>query len=232
MKLKIVPNDNLFIVDGLTKKGFEFSVDPNIHAVSWYDTQGEIEFKEQLVDGKIIKNANLVINDLKQFVNIIEQWKIFQEEIENDSTYDEQIYNNIKNIVYEMKVSQLSVAKIYKEKSNIVDRVEFNLTGIYDSKKFTSYFDWTLPKYEEDENFTEFNDLTEEQIIDWLKNDIPEDEMIRMKYVVAEGINKQNYSETENLTTNELPWNKVEVVNVNELPWNKVEVVNVSEEIV
>jgi len=54
MRLTIVPDDKVAIVDGEGYFDVDVSsLDANIHAIQWYDTYGEIEFKDETNNEKI-----------------------------------------------------------------------------------------------------------------------------------------------------------------------------------
>lgn len=54
MRLTIVPDDKVVIVDGEGYFDVDVSsLDANIHAIQWYDTHGEIEFKDETNNEKI-----------------------------------------------------------------------------------------------------------------------------------------------------------------------------------
>jgi len=68
MKLTIIADDNSVFVDGDGLDGLDLSaLDASIHAVQWYDTYGEVEYKTQFVDGSLIKPVNQVITSVDEF---------------------------------------------------------------------------------------------------------------------------------------------------------------------
>lgn len=70
MRLTIVAVDNAVYVDGVSYSNLNLSSIPsNVHALQWYDTYGEIEFKRQFVDGQINHPANQVITELPSWAN-------------------------------------------------------------------------------------------------------------------------------------------------------------------
>ena len=45
MKLTIIPSDGAVYKDGVSYSGLDLSVVPtNVHALQWYDSEGEVEF--------------------------------------------------------------------------------------------------------------------------------------------------------------------------------------------
>lgn len=71
MKLTIISDDKTVIIDGVYKYLENLVIDANIHAVQWYDTWGEIEYRSTR-DGK---PQNEVIEDISPFQNIIDLWQ-------------------------------------------------------------------------------------------------------------------------------------------------------------
>lgn len=65
MRLTIVPEDGVVNKDGISYSGLDLSFVPdNVHALQWYDTYGEIEFKSAFNGTTIVKPANEVITTL------------------------------------------------------------------------------------------------------------------------------------------------------------------------
>ena len=65
MKLVIIPIDGAVYVDGFSYSALDLSMCPsNVHALQWKDTQGWIEFQDNL-DGT--KPANEVISSLPEW---------------------------------------------------------------------------------------------------------------------------------------------------------------------
>lgn len=70
MRLTIVPVDGAVYVDGVSYSDLDLSFIPaDIHALQWYDTYGELEFKRSFVDGQIVHPANQLINELPEWAN-------------------------------------------------------------------------------------------------------------------------------------------------------------------
>ena len=63
-RFTIIPEDKYVSVDGIGFVPVEFSIDTDIHAVQWYGTHGEIEYK---TEGK----HNERFTDHSQFANVI-----------------------------------------------------------------------------------------------------------------------------------------------------------------
>jgi len=223
MKLKIVPEDNLFTVDGISKKGFVFTLDPSIHAISWKDDIGEIEYKEILKNGVTYKKPNLKILDIKDFENLITSWNNFVEDndviipveesvseivdIKNpDYRSDPEIYDMIELIEYSFKILNVDVAENFDDKKNIVDTISFHLIGKFEDKEDNIYGKQKLPKYSKGINFIEFDNLKEVDLINWLQDKIPKERLTQFKYDVAEKIYHSNYGKIVTIGDNDLPW--------------------------
>lgn len=75
MRVTIVPDDGFVSKDGVGYSGVTFSIDSSIHAVQWYGTYGEVEFKV-VVDGvNITKQQNSIITDFSMFQNALDCWE-------------------------------------------------------------------------------------------------------------------------------------------------------------
>jgi hypothetical protein len=71
MRLTIVPDDHLVIIDGVsTQIDMSGIIDPSIHAVQWYNTKGQIEYITDPSTGD--KQPNDFINSIDQFDQIIQ----------------------------------------------------------------------------------------------------------------------------------------------------------------
>lgn len=74
MKVTIVPDDKCVIMNGDARMDLDFAIDPAIHAIQWYETWGEIEYKTQLVNGEVVKPANEIIQSLNPFQSALDAW--------------------------------------------------------------------------------------------------------------------------------------------------------------
>ncbi len=73
MRLTIIPTDKTVIKDGLAYTELDFSMpDASIHAVQWYDTEGELE----IVDAKGRTVENRTITDLAPFQSALDAWQV------------------------------------------------------------------------------------------------------------------------------------------------------------
>ena len=70
MRLTLIRTDGFIAIDGVGYNVDLSSVDHRIHAVQWYDDQGEIEYADSR--GRIIENAG--ITSLDEFQYVISLW--------------------------------------------------------------------------------------------------------------------------------------------------------------
>lgn len=72
MRITIIPEDGRVVVDGEAYGGIDLSsIDPTIHAVQWFDTEGEIEIKD--TRGRIVENREITSFD--EFAFVIPLWE-------------------------------------------------------------------------------------------------------------------------------------------------------------
>lgn len=71
MKVTIVPDDGVVVVDGVAFGNLDLSfIDQSVHAVSWDGSRGEVQVKES--DGRIVRND--VIESFSGFQPAIDAW--------------------------------------------------------------------------------------------------------------------------------------------------------------
>ncbi len=79
MRVTIVVIDSSVAVDGETYDQLDLSfMDPTIHAVQWYDTHGEVEYKDP-VTGKMTVNQE--ITDFTPYQQVITLWQVRKEQV-------------------------------------------------------------------------------------------------------------------------------------------------------
>lgn len=72
MRATIIPSDGFCSVDGVGFNGVDMtSVAPEVHAVQWYGTFGEVEIQDPLT-GKMVGNEE--ITDLNEYQVVIESY--------------------------------------------------------------------------------------------------------------------------------------------------------------
>jgi len=76
MKVTIIPEDGAVSVDGIGFGNLDLSsLDPSLHAVQWYDTYGEVEFKGVFADGKTTKPENHFITSFAEYEPVLALWQ-------------------------------------------------------------------------------------------------------------------------------------------------------------
>jgi hypothetical protein len=74
MRMTIIPSDGIVNINGQIYDSLDLSwMDPNIHVVQWYDTVGEIEWKEPHPYMLMIVR-NEPINNIDAFQPAIDAW--------------------------------------------------------------------------------------------------------------------------------------------------------------
>jgi hypothetical protein len=79
MRLIIIPDDGFVSVDGERFSGLDLSfMDSDIHAVQWYETEGEIERRDDR--GRILENEH--ITSIAQFQQVLDVWTVAKQQAE------------------------------------------------------------------------------------------------------------------------------------------------------
>ena len=77
MRVTIIPTDGYVSVDG---EGFDkldlSSISANVHAIQWFDTEGEVEIKDSR--GRITQNQP--IDSIAPYQAAIEAWQLAKDE--------------------------------------------------------------------------------------------------------------------------------------------------------
>lgn len=72
MRVTIIPQDGLVSIDGIGYGELDLStIDTSIHAVQWYETEGELEIKD--ARGRIIENREITSFD--EFAFVVPLWE-------------------------------------------------------------------------------------------------------------------------------------------------------------
>jgi len=72
MRITIIPEDSTVSIDGVGYNGLDLSaIDPSVHAVQWYDTEGEVEIKD--ARGRMVENREITSFD--DFAFVIPLWE-------------------------------------------------------------------------------------------------------------------------------------------------------------
>lgn len=80
MRLTIIRSDGFISVDGTGYTVDLSTLDSTVHAVQWYDTQGEIEYTD--LRGRIVENVEITSIDTFQYVISLWQEK-HQQSLQN-----------------------------------------------------------------------------------------------------------------------------------------------------
>jgi hypothetical protein len=76
MRITIIPNDGFVSVDGEGYSEIDLSfMDSSIHALQWYDTEGEIERQDNR--GRVV--ANEEITDITPYQSALDAWQVAKE---------------------------------------------------------------------------------------------------------------------------------------------------------
>lgn len=76
MRLTLIRVDGFIVIDGTKHIVDLSSIDQSIHAIQWYDDQGEIEYADSR--GRIVENVK--ITSLDNFQYVISLWQEKQQE--------------------------------------------------------------------------------------------------------------------------------------------------------
>jgi len=83
MRITIIPADGFVSVDGVGFVGLNLSfMSSNIHALQWYDTDGEIERKDSR--GRVVSNET--ITDITPYQSAIDAWQAAKDAAEEEQT--------------------------------------------------------------------------------------------------------------------------------------------------
>ena len=76
MRLTIIPEDGAVYKDNYSYSGLDlYFVPEDVHALQWYDTYGEVEFKRQFIGGQMVHPQNQIITELPSWANqAITKW--------------------------------------------------------------------------------------------------------------------------------------------------------------
>ena len=74
MRVTIVPADCKVVVEGQPETVDCSSIDEMIHAVQWYGTVGEVEFKTDFIENT--RKANERIDDFTPYQKFVDLWTV------------------------------------------------------------------------------------------------------------------------------------------------------------
>jgi hypothetical protein len=97
MRLTIIPEDKVVTLNGESYNNIDLSfLDNSIHAIQWYETFGEIEYKD-LVTGKMTLNEEIV--DISPYQQAIDLWNSAKIEKENASKEAKKPIGDAPNVI-------------------------------------------------------------------------------------------------------------------------------------
>jgi hypothetical protein len=90
MRVTIIPTDGFVSIDNIGFSEIDLSFIPNeIHAIQWYDTFGEIEYKDEF--GRITRNEELLsLDELTYFDQAYAAWEVAKQKYEEDLIQQQQ----------------------------------------------------------------------------------------------------------------------------------------------
>jgi len=74
MRVTIVPIDNKVVVEGQPETVDCSSIDEEIHAIQWYGTVGDIEFKHDYIANT--RKPNVRIEDFTPYQKFVDLWTV------------------------------------------------------------------------------------------------------------------------------------------------------------
>ena len=109
------------------------------------------------------------------------------------------------SVTFTMDISNAKVTNMYGM-NNIIKEVKFSLTGTDGVNTVTNFFPVNLD-YPEAENFIEFENLTRDQISQWVSNKVGEDQINKLKQGITSQLRDKQVVDPDNpvLTKIELP---------------------------
>ncbi len=105
------------------------------------------------------------------------------------------------NITYTYKITKLEVIPLYNGLENVITIIRFKYDGVDSESGFSGSFIGACPvNRPESDNFIQFVNLTEQNVIEWVQNNHPVGHM-------QEQIIKQIENQINSLNTEiDLPW--------------------------
>lgn len=74
MRVTIIADDRMVYVEGQPETVDLSSLPEDVHAVQWYGTRGEVEFKNNFVENK--RKPNEEIKDFAEYQEFVDLWMI------------------------------------------------------------------------------------------------------------------------------------------------------------
>lgn len=74
MRVTIISDDGYVYIEGQAEIVDLSSLDEDIHAVQWYGTRGEVEYKTDYIENT--RKPNEIITDIAPYQHLIDLWMI------------------------------------------------------------------------------------------------------------------------------------------------------------
>jgi len=77
MRLTIISDDQLIGKDGVNYSELDMTqLASNVHAVQWYDTWGEVEYKPAITNGQKTIPQNAIIESISDYQWAVDAWQV------------------------------------------------------------------------------------------------------------------------------------------------------------
>lgn len=142
MRLTIVCDDNIVIKDGIAHILDSTLFPSNIHALQWYGTWGEVEFKHTPGENKL---QNKKIDNLSEFESLLSAWEVVNTPVpltaEQEQTNRRAAFKNIR--AQEVRDITVNInGNIFN--GNEVSQVRMNIAIIRMQRERLDYIQWTM----------------------------------------------------------------------------------------
>lgn len=74
MRVTIIADDNIVLVEEFAERVDLSGLNSDIHAVQWYGTRGEVEYKMDFIKGQ--KKPNTEITNFEPFQKYVDLWMV------------------------------------------------------------------------------------------------------------------------------------------------------------
>ena len=92
MRLTAIREDGSIVINGTGYVGFDLSfLDPNIHAIQWYETEGEVEIKD--ARGRMIENRK--IESLDEYQQLVSLWEAVDKNVRSQTIQELDLLINL-----------------------------------------------------------------------------------------------------------------------------------------
>lgn len=105
---------------------------------------------------------------------------------------------------YTWKVIKMAVLPFVEGSADVVVSAQWSITGVDESFGY-SISDWSQFTLDQGKGFTPYNQLTEQQVLDWIKQQMGDDKITVLESKIQNRIDAQRNPITEP-TSQPLPW--------------------------